>query len=398
MKKLLATAVLVFASAIAWAVPSPKQVESALAAHDYRAARSMVDEVLRAQPQSARAHLLNSYVLLKEGKVEVAANEVKTARQLDTKGDVVGSALFGRTVAEIDMAKQKTVAAAPAYVPPPQPVQQAFVPPPVQAAPVQPDSGHGFFFWAFILALLGGAGYGIYRFLNKKPKADEFEMPSPDIAPIPSAPTPYESPVPVASSSAYQPAFRQSPYPTPAPAPAPTAAPQASRRSPTPTPYPTPAPLQAPTAAPQVVVVHDRNDSSVLGTVAAAGVGVLAADALLNAGRHRRDEEDAYQRGRRDAYSSGSSSNNWGTPAPAVYSTPEPAPAPVPAVDYESERESFSSSNRRDDSWSTPSPAPAPEPEPERYSSSSSSSDSWSSSDSSSSSSDSSSSSSSSDW
>ena len=77
MKKLIATVALVFLSAVAWATPSPKQIEAALSAHDYRSARSMVDEVLRDKPQSARAHLLNSYILLKEGKIEAATNELK---------------------------------------------------------------------------------------------------------------------------------------------------------------------------------------------------------------------------------------------------------------------------------------------------------------------------------
>lgn len=373
MKKFLATAVLVFASAIAWATPSPKQVESALAAHDYRAARSMVDEVLRDRPDSARAHLLNSYVLLKEGKLDAASNEIKTARQLDTKGDVVGSALFGRTVAELDMAKPKV--SAPAYVPPAQPKAEVFVPPPVQQTVQQTDTGHGVFFWLFVLALLGGIGYGIYSFMKKKPQKEEFVMPSPDIAPIPTTPEPAPTPAPIVSTTA---------------SPAPMTSTPMYRRAP----FATPAPIPAPTQAP--VIIQQDNSSSVLGTVAAAGVGILAADALLNAGRHRRDEEAAYERGRRDERSYSSS------PAPAPYwdTTPTPAPAPAPRVDYESERESFSSSSRRDDSWSTPAPTPTPSFSSSRddddrgWGSSSSSSSSYSSDSSSSSSSDSGSS----DW
>lgn len=121
MKKIIVAFVLSVVSVAAFALPSPKQIEDALAAHDYQSAKSMADEVLREKPDSARAHLLNAYVLLKgEHNPQAASAELKTAQRLDKKGDVQNSSLFGRTVAEIQTAKpvaqvpsQKAVAQKP---------------------------------------------------------------------------------------------------------------------------------------------------------------------------------------------------------------------------------------------------------------------------------------------
>lgn len=85
------------------ASPSPKQIEKALAAQDFEAARGMVNSVLVEHPNSARAHLMNAYILEHADHNAVAANEeLKNVVRLDNKGDVKYSSLFGKVVAEIE--------------------------------------------------------------------------------------------------------------------------------------------------------------------------------------------------------------------------------------------------------------------------------------------------------
>jgi hypothetical protein len=109
MKKAVLSFVLMMVSAVALAIPSPKQIEDAMAAQKYADAKSMVQEVLREKPDSARAHLLNAFLLIHVDHNKVAANsELQTAAGLDKKGDVKSSPLFGRVVAELDMQPTKT--------------------------------------------------------------------------------------------------------------------------------------------------------------------------------------------------------------------------------------------------------------------------------------------------
>lgn len=104
MKRILFAFVAMMLCALAFALPSPKQIEDALAAHKYADAKSMVQEVLREKPSSARAHLLNAHLLIHADHNRAAANaELQTAAGLDLEGDVKRSPLFGRVVAEIDM-------------------------------------------------------------------------------------------------------------------------------------------------------------------------------------------------------------------------------------------------------------------------------------------------------
>jgi hypothetical protein len=117
MKKAIVGMCMFLVALAAFALPSPKQIEDALAAQKYADAKSMVQEVLREKPDSARAHLLNAFLLVHVDHNKVAANsELQTAAGLDRKGDVKSSPLFGRVVAEIDMtaAPPRKPVAAPA--------------------------------------------------------------------------------------------------------------------------------------------------------------------------------------------------------------------------------------------------------------------------------------------
>lgn len=377
MKRILAALTLCLASVIAFAAPSPKQIEAALAARDYASAKTMITQVLAERPDSARAHLMKAYVLAAADKnKEAAKSELAIARTLDKDGTVVNSPLFGRTVGAID--NIAAVAALPPARPTPPPT--AYVPPapvaqaPVQQTVVQPkpvvvakkDEGHGFAFWFFITLLCAGGVGGIVYLVSRKPK----EVAVPSYAPSysrPSEPEPeVERPVQATQASAYR----------PAPAPAPR-----RQYSPPPAPaYRAPPPAPAYNGGMYDSYGHHRSGSDMstgaaIATGAVAGVAAaVVVDTMVENARLRE----------REKFSSGSS-NSW-APAPAPYV----APAPAPVEDRGSwvdEVDSFSSSSKKDDSWSSsPSPAPAPA-EDSWSSSSSSSSDSWSSSDSGSSSS-----------
>lgn len=128
MKKLFLSLALVAASAAAFAVPNPKQIEQALERGNCAQARNLVNEVLAAKPDSARAHLLNSATIMcLERDANLAQRELSAARELDRKGDVVSSNLFAKMEGDIAAAQR------PVYTPP----AVQYTPPVVaQAAPV----------------------------------------------------------------------------------------------------------------------------------------------------------------------------------------------------------------------------------------------------------------------
>lgn len=129
----------------ALASPNPKQVEDALSANNFTEAKQMVSQVLAEHPTSARAHLLNAYILAKvDHNKQAANNELRMVESLDKVGDVKNSPLFGRTVAAVEALPAPRAQA---------PVQQSTIQHIQSAPPVQEESsGHGFLL--FLLAVL----------------------------------------------------------------------------------------------------------------------------------------------------------------------------------------------------------------------------------------------------
>ncbi len=112
----------------------------------------MVSEVLREKPDSAKAHLFNAYLLAHVDHSKVAANEeLNNVVRLDHKGDVKSSALFGRTVAELDAPTAKVA-------PGPKP-QMAY------ATPAQDNTGIVVLFICGVLIIVL-----IVYLMNKPPK------------------------------------------------------------------------------------------------------------------------------------------------------------------------------------------------------------------------------------
>lgn len=333
------------------ASPSPKQIERALAANDMVAARGMVSEVLREHPNSPKAHLFNAYILEHADHNKAAANEeLKQVVRLDHSGDVKGSALFGKVVAEIE-APQPNVRKYVDRQPVPQPVSVA----PVSYAQKPSQSGSNTIVYLLIGVGIVTLGFLLYTFWGKPEVVVTHERNTERFYPRNTTVNGVTTRSVIDTEEYVRPVSRVR-YNEP------------SQR------YIAPQPVyQAP---PVVVQQPQQQGMGMMGTAASVAGGVVAgnmiSDMLHSGHHHNRDYDDfgsTAARRRREE----SSSDSY---TPAV---------PTP-VDYEVKESSFSSG--RSSSWDdTPSYS---------SSSSSSSSDSWSSS--SSSSSDYSSSSSSSDY
>lgn len=155
MKKTIVALLMSLATAAAFALPSPKAIEHALEAHDYASASSMTQEVLREKPNSAKAHLYNAYILLKQGQPAAANEELNNVNRLGDNA-VKGSALYGRTVAELErpVAVQR---------------QQRPVAAPIQVFEPSPQPKVTGFNWWGLLALTGILGGVAYLVLRKRP-------------------------------------------------------------------------------------------------------------------------------------------------------------------------------------------------------------------------------------
>ena len=83
MKKWIVTVALAGLSALAWALPTLQEVQAEVQQGRYARAEEMMREVVAAKPDSARAHYVNAEILAHNGKVGLAAEEAKKARQID---------------------------------------------------------------------------------------------------------------------------------------------------------------------------------------------------------------------------------------------------------------------------------------------------------------------------
>ncbi len=82
MRKLFATISLA-ASLAAWAVPSQRDVEQAVAHGDYAKAETMMRDVVAGKPGSAKARYVFAEVLAHNGHFKEATNQALQAKKLD---------------------------------------------------------------------------------------------------------------------------------------------------------------------------------------------------------------------------------------------------------------------------------------------------------------------------
>ncbi len=81
--KFLISCLLLTLGLIAWALPAPKDIETAVRASQFSKAESMLREVIQEKPQSAKAHYELGEVLAREARYQDALQELNKSRELD---------------------------------------------------------------------------------------------------------------------------------------------------------------------------------------------------------------------------------------------------------------------------------------------------------------------------
>lgn len=142
MKRIAATLVLVVMSAMAFALPSPKDIESAVNAGQLSQAETMLNEVVREKPNSARAHYELGEVLARLGRNPEARQALLEAQRLDP------ALKFARDPRHFQELLSKIPAASPTLSTPPTGRLNQMAPVQSPAAPAFP--------WTYILVAGGG--------------------------------------------------------------------------------------------------------------------------------------------------------------------------------------------------------------------------------------------------
>jgi tetratricopeptide (TPR) repeat protein len=83
IRKFFVFSLLVTMGLTAWALPTPKDIETAVQAGQFSKAESMLREVIQEKPQSARAHYELGEVLAREARYPDALLELNKSRDLD---------------------------------------------------------------------------------------------------------------------------------------------------------------------------------------------------------------------------------------------------------------------------------------------------------------------------
>jgi tetratricopeptide (TPR) repeat protein len=118
MRWLLALGLMMSLS-LSWALPSPKDIESALNAGQTAQAESMLREVLKEKPQSAKAHYELGQILAREGRYDQALAELRQAESIDPSLKFAHSPdQFHRIVSEVKELDAKRNVTQPATVAP----------------------------------------------------------------------------------------------------------------------------------------------------------------------------------------------------------------------------------------------------------------------------------------
>jgi hypothetical protein len=81
--KFLVSCLLLTLGSITWALPSPKDIESAVQTNQFSKAESMLREVIQEKPQSAKAHYELGEVLARQARYQDALQELNKSRELD---------------------------------------------------------------------------------------------------------------------------------------------------------------------------------------------------------------------------------------------------------------------------------------------------------------------------
>ena len=142
MKRIAAILVLVAMSSVAFALPSPKDIESAVNAGQLSQAETMLNEVVREKPNSARAHYELGEVLARLGRNPEARQALLEAQRLDP------TLKFARDPRHFQELLSKIPAASPSLSSPSKGQLSQMAPAQSPAAPSFP--------WTYVLVAGGG--------------------------------------------------------------------------------------------------------------------------------------------------------------------------------------------------------------------------------------------------
>ena len=143
----------VLGATLALALPTPKDIEAAVAAGHYSQAETMLREVLQDKPQSAKAHYELGQVLAHERRYKEAQTELQKAKDIDASLKFATSPDKFNTV----LAKVSDLAAAPTSAVVMEPSVAPGTHMPAKAAPEAAASGSGFslsYVWLVIAGLV----------------------------------------------------------------------------------------------------------------------------------------------------------------------------------------------------------------------------------------------------
>ena len=156
------------ASAVALALPSPKDIETAVSQGHVTQAESMLREVIAAKPQSAKAHYELGQVLLRENRLSDAHTELLRAQAIDPSLKFASSDKQFQELLERTQAKPPAAHTASAQA--------------AAQAPVQTGSG-----FSLTYAWIGIAALGVIALLIRMNRRSPQTMPSADAPPAPPA-------------------------------------------------------------------------------------------------------------------------------------------------------------------------------------------------------------------
>lgn len=155
MKRVLTSIVLVFATSAAIALPSPTDIAAAVNSGNLPQAETMLHEVIKEKPGSAKAHYELGQVLAREGRKIEARQELLEAQRLDP------SLKFASSPQHFNDLLNKVPAATHTAAPPANPVS-----PPVVSSTALMAPAPGSFPWGY-LVLAGGAVLLIWLFMRR---------------------------------------------------------------------------------------------------------------------------------------------------------------------------------------------------------------------------------------
>ena len=168
----LAGLALVLAASFAWALPTPKDIEQAVNAGEYRQAETMLREVLKEKPNSPKAHYQLGEVLAREGRNGDARQALLEAQRLDPSLKFASDPQrFRQLLDKIPLSDSKSALPAPASAsasPSAAPLNSPAAPaaPVAHSSPASAPASGGGFPW-FYLVIAAGVLFAVWKIASR---------------------------------------------------------------------------------------------------------------------------------------------------------------------------------------------------------------------------------------